>query len=591
MRFIPKLPCLLPGRRAAFALLAFLLFYTASPAHAQRDASDLPRVTRAIALENARIVQEPGRVIEKGTILMRNGRIEAVGENVSIPYDAELISLDSMTVYAAFIDGLSTAGVPEPESEGQLPAVPDPGNPPDDRAGIQPQRDVRVMLSAQEDAIEDLRAAGFGAAHVVPTGRMLPGSGAVILLGGDEAGDMVLRGDASMFVQFQGARGVYPGTPMGIMATFRQLYTEAGRRQMMQEHFDDNPAGGPRPEFDAVHYAFFPVLDGEKPAFVFAEDALEIHRALRLRDALGFSLVLAGLHEGFDAVDALAASRSPLFVTTDLPDKPRWMARIKRDSIDTILAAQTPEARTATFRDIEAERRNLEARQLRSRDEYASVAAKLHEAGVSFGFTTRGTDADDIQANIREMIDRGLPEDAALAALTTDAAANLGVSAVLGTVDAGKIANLVVASGPLFAEETHYPFVFVDGRKYAYEEEEEDGESQDGERRDSLSGTWTFTAYTPDGEQSGETTFERSDDVWHGTITYEDGSATFSLVDIKLDGRSLSFAWNDPNSGRLTVEGSISGDEFEGTFVAGGQSMPVTGVRRSGPESSGRKRK
>ncbi len=561
----------------------FALLFTISPAYAQRNASDIPAVTNAIAIEGVRIVQAPGRVIENGTVLIRNGLIEAVGENVTIPYDAERIAPDSMTVYAAFIDGLSTTGVPKPDAQNDLPPVPDRSNPPDDRAGMQPQLDVRTMLSTDEKSIGALREIGFGAAHVVPNGRMLPGSGAVILHAGDDARSMVLRGDASMYVQFQGARGMYPGTPMAMTAKFRQLFREAQRRRQMQRQFASDPSGRARPEFDEVHYAFFPIIDRDKPVFFYVDDALEIYRALKLQSDLGFSLMLAGLHEGFDAVDELRDADVPLFVTLDLPDKPKWMAKLKRDSIDTILASYTPETRTATFRDTEAERRNLEARQLMSRDDYSGVAAVLHEAGLSFGFTTQGAKAGDIRANIREMIDRGLPEDAALAALTTNAAENLGLSEALGSVEVGKIANLIVADGPVFSEETHYQYVFVDGRKYVYEKKKEKP-GEEAEEGSLLVGTWTFTAHTPDGEQSGETTFTKEGDSYSGTVSYTGPGMVLDITWVEFDGDKLSFSWNDPEQGVMTVEGTISGDTFDGIVITAGEELLVTGVRESTPE-------
>ena len=215
-----------------------------------------------------------------------------------------------------------------------------------------------------------------------------------------------------------------------------------------------------------------------------------------------------------------------------------------------------------------------------SRDEFASVAAKLEAAGVSFGFTTRGAKTKDIRKNIREMIDRGLSEDAALAALTTHAAANLGLSESLGSVDVGKIANLIVADGPLFDANTKYQYVFVDGKKFFYEKSERERETED----DSLAGMWTFTAFTPDGEQSGDVVFEKDGESYTGTITYQDLDVTMELTDISLDGDHLSFSWEDPNSGTMTVEGSISGDEFEGIVIIGEEEMLVIGVKEDSPE-------
>ena len=192
-------------------------------------------MTRAFAIENARIVQAPGRVIERGTVVVRNGLIEAVGTNVDVPYDAERIAGDSLTVYAGFIDGLSHTAMPEPKDDeegnrsfGAPPGVEDPGNPPNDVAGIQPERRAAGLIEAGESSVEAMREIGFTAAHVVPQGGLLPGSGAVVLLTGGEAQAMILQKDASLAAQFEGAPGVYPATPMGIMAKLRNLYRESG---------------------------------------------------------------------------------------------------------------------------------------------------------------------------------------------------------------------------------------------------------------------------------------------------------------------------------------------------------------------------
>jgi hypothetical protein len=464
---------------AACTILFVLALSSNQIAFAQRNAPDIPVVTGAIAIENARIVQAPGRVIDSGTIVIRDGLIVAVGANVSVPYDAERIDGEGKTVYAAFIDGLSNTGVPTPPSGDNLPPVPDRSNPPNDRAGIQPERDVRDLLSSEEKSIAQMRELGFGASHVVPRGQMLPGSGAIILLTGDNANDMVLAGDVSMFAQFIGARGMYPGTPMAIMSKMRQLHREAERRAQLEAQYSTAPSGATRPDFDAVHYAFFPVLERTKPVMYFVDDALEIHRALTLQEDLGFNLVLAGLNEAFDAVDVLAEAGVPMFLTLDLPEKPEWMSELKADSIQYILDNFDPDERTASYRDLEAERRNLEARSLMSRSQYAGVASDLQDAGLAFGFSTMGVDAKDIRGNIQEMIESGLDTDTALAALTINAARLLGLDASLGTIDTGKIANLIVTDGDIFEKDTHYATVFVDGQKYAFEKKESKHEKDD----------------------------------------------------------------------------------------------------------------
>src|ERR1043166_2255472 len=113
-----------------------------------QDEKPVAPVGRSYALTNATIVQAPGRKIGKGTVLMKDGLITAVGTGISIPPEAIVIKADSMYVYAGFIDGLSHTGVTKPKEEKQEKPK-DPGNPPADRAGITPQNDVRNWLRSE----------------------------------------------------------------------------------------------------------------------------------------------------------------------------------------------------------------------------------------------------------------------------------------------------------------------------------------------------------------------------------------------------------------------------------------------------------
>ena len=472
--------------RAELVLCGMLLsiLLAVSPLSGSAQSLDsLSEVTHTTAIQNARIVISPGRTVENSTVLMRDGLITAVGSNVQIPFDAEVIPGDSLTIYAGFIDGLSHAGIPEPKrtptgspfgsapsGQQNQPRV-NRANPPNERAGIQPERSAYELLNTEDKSIAALRKAGFTAAHVVPHGGMLPGKGAIILLAGDRPNDWVLERDVSMFAQLKAATRVYPATPMGVMAKMRQLYRESQRRQQIESLYASNTPGVPRPDFDPVHYSFFPVIDGDLPVFMHANSALDIYRALRLKQDLGYSLMLGGLYEGFESIDILLDADIPLFATLKLPKKPK-AKDAKADSVTTKgpqYPAYDPSLHVTDHTATETERINLEARQQISYNQYLSSAASLYEAGLNFGFMTMDIKPNEIHANIRKMIEYGLPEDVALAALTTNAATALNLSRRMGTVETGKIANLVVTTGPLFEEDTYIKYVFVDGQKFEYQ--------------------------------------------------------------------------------------------------------------------------
>ncbi len=587
----------LAGRLGLVLLFVLLSLLSAPDARAQSDDEEIPLVTHTYAIEGARIVQAPGQVVARGTVVIRDGLITAVGaigEDAPIPFDARRIDGDSLVVYAGFIDGLSHTGVDMPAENEDEEEVENPGDPPYDRAGIQPDRAVRPLLDPSDSRVEQLREAGFAAAHVVPEGDMLPGSGAVILLAGDTPSAMVLKEDASLFMQFESAGGVYPATPMGVIATMRQLYHEAERRRTLEDRYAEAPRGTERPPDDPVHAALFPVLAGRTPLFIQTEDALEIYRALSLHEELGFSYALTGLHQAFDALDALQQTEAPLFLTLALPEEPDDEPEEETAAPDSVPAADsakviTPEPpgtffrrdlRTRTYEDLDEERENLLARRRLSLQQYYETAADLHEAGLTFGFTTAGADPGDLREHLRLMIENGLPEEAALAALTTDAAALLGLSERLGTVEEGKIANLVLTSGPYFDEDTDIRYVFVDGRMFEIEEEAE-GEAGEAEP----AGTWSYSVSSPQGDFDGTLTLTGEPGDLSGAITGPDGEE-IEIENVQLDGADLSFEFDAGQMGAISAEATISGDEMEGTMtLADFGSFPFTATRTSEPEA------
>ena len=295
------------------ALLLVLGSWTTPAVFAQEAA--LPPVTKTYVIQNVNIVTSPGEMIERGAVVVKDGLIRAVGEEVDVPYDAKVIGADSMYLYAGFIDGLSHAGVKEEESNNEgdngnrrrrRPDVDDPGAPPPAMAGIQPGRSVSELLDPSDRDLSALRELGFTAAHIVPEDGMLPGAGALVLLAGEQADAMVLRENTSLFSTLDGARGVYPATIMGVMSKWRELFRRARQRQAHAVLYAKDPSGLARPPHDPVLDAFQPVLEGRRPVFFLSEDVKNIHRIYTLQEELEFPLVLAGVKAGWHVADKIA---------------------------------------------------------------------------------------------------------------------------------------------------------------------------------------------------------------------------------------------------------------------------------------------
>ena len=599
--FLARAAQVLPRRLCAVLPAGVLLAGLAlSPAaHAQND--DLPVVTRTVALTNARVVQAPGDVLEGATIVLRDGLIEAVGANVDVPYDAHRIAGDSLTVYAGFIDGLSHVGVETPDLD-TSEDVDNPDDPPMDRAGIQPGRSVRAMLVPDDGSVGDLREVGFTTAHVVPEGQMLPGTGAVIQLAGQSGDAMILADVSSTFFQHEGAVSswpnvVAPSTPMAVISTMRDLVRETRRRQMMAAAYAQNRQGRQRPPTDPVHDALVPVVEGNRPLAVYVEDPLDLHRTLALRAELDLPMMLTGLSGAFEAVGALQDADLPLFLTLDLPEPP--------DDAEDEAEADTTEAaspdapnspvvdeegtvfasdvRIRSYEDMETEATLLRARRDSVLAQHERTAATLRNAGLSFGFTTKDAKAGDIRANLRTMIERGLSEDDALAALTTTPAAQLGLSDRLGTVETGKIANLVVTDGNYFAEDTSVRYVFVDGQRFEIDTGEAEGEVTGAVA--AVAGTWEYEIESPQGVLSGTLTLEESGGGLEGTMSSPTGEDDADLESVSFDGTTLSFDFDGGQIGTVSVSVDVDGESFDGTVSAGqAGSFPITGTRSETPD-------
>ncbi len=531
-----------------------------------QDEKPLAPVGRTYALTNATIVQAPGRKIEKGTVVMKDGLITAVGVGVAIPAEAIVIKADSMYVYAGFIDGLSHTGVTKPKEE--KPEKPkDPGNPPAERAGITPQVDVRNLLNPNDKSIEELRNLGFTVSQVVPYGNLLPGSGAIVLLGGKSPDDMVLVNRSGLYSELSGAQGVYPNTIMAVMAKWRELYKNASLNKSYAAAYASNSNGITRPVSDRILEAFYPVIDQKIPVLFKSEKVMETQRIFTLKNDLGFPLIIADVKEGWPIVNKIKSYNSKVFLSLDLPEEVK--KEEKKDAKKDTTKAESKKAevkKVKTASDLEKEA--LEKRKKDAIALYTSQALVFNKAGVEFGFSAFSAKTKDIQPNLRRMIASGLSEDAALSALTVTPAKLLGLSDRMGTVDNGKMANLVVSDKPYFNEKAKVRYVFVDGNLYKMEAKE----VKKADAKVVAKGNWNYTTETPQGTGSGKIVINENGGAYTGTITSAATGVPTELRNISVDGNTLSFSYDYSMGGstlKIDVTVKIDGDSFDGTLTAG----------------------
>lgn len=546
-------------------LLSFTVLQTSLLA--QSDPSGKSAVTTTYAITNATVITKPGSEMKDATVVVKNGLIVGVGKNVAIPNDAEVIDASGLYVYASFIDGMSNTGAKRPENlkRPQNLFTPDP---PNDYAGITPENSVMGQLDIKSNTIGNMRKVGFGISHSVPYGRMLPGSGSLILLNdADHIDDIILARDAALYAQFVGAPGAYPGNILGIMAKWRNLYRNAENHKNHTELYAQNPAGLERPTSDRVSLAFHPVIGQSKAVMFDVSSMLDVRRAMRLQNDLGFSLMLSGVKQAWGVIDELKASGTPLFLSLDLPDKPK-------DGKDD---------------DKSDEVKALEARRMEFYNTHVGQAAALKAAGVNFGFSARGASANKIKANVMTLIENGLSESDALAALTTNPASMLGIDKVTGSVETGKMANLLVSTAPYFTKDSQIKMMFVDGTKHVYEIKEKkkkkEGEATEeaapaATGNDPLVGTWSYELVTPGEPQGGKMIIKKEGGTYSGVLTSDDGTPDNDMNNMSFRDGEFAFDFDIEAGGQsvnVVVVGNINGTEYDATATVsvGGQNIEL----------------
>lgn len=529
---------------------------------AQSDPTGESAVTRTYALTNATVITKPGTELKETTVVIKDGLIQSVGKNVSIPANAQVIDASKLYVYAAFIDGMSNTGAKRPENPERPQNLFTP-DPPNSYAGITPENSVVEQLDVTNSSISSLRDAGFAISNAVPYGRMLPGSSSLILLkNADHPDNIILKKDVALFAQWVGAPGAYPGNILGMMAKWRNLYRNAEQDKRHMELYAQNPAGLPRPENDRVSQAFYPIINKQKPVIFNVDGILDVRRAMRLQKDLGFPLIVAGVEQAWELTEEFKNSGTQVFLSLDVPDEPK------------------PGKEDDKSEDL----KSMEDRKMEFYKIHVGQAGKLAEGGINFGFAVGNVRANSILKNVKTYIDNGLSEDAALAALTTNAASILGISNITGSVEQGKIANVLVSTAPIFSKDAQVKMMFVDGDKFEYEiKEKKEGAKADAApsaaaSSDPIVGTWTYALETPQVEQGGKMIIRKENGTYSGILTSTDGSPDNDMNNISFRDGQLSFDFAFyvvETSVEIVVTGTVNGKTYDAvaSVSAAGQSF------------------
>jgi len=432
------------------------------------------------ALTNVRIVTAPGKVIERGTVVTHDGRIAAVGAQVNIPAGAVRMDLAGHTVYPGLIDAATSIGLPNPNrvvaapnantgapagggrggrgaapggGRGSIPTA-GRGNEPPPPPVIEPQIDASAEAADQfaptEDELKSFRAGGVTTVGLVFSGGLFPGRVGAALTGTRPGSRLPLRASIGQEVAFGSLRNAYPATGIGAVAFIRQAYLDAEYENRVDKAMKaGNPAA--RPSSDGFRRALMPAAANDMPSWFVALEEREITRVAEIAKEMTIKApVVVGAQEGWRSIPTLKAANATAVVSL------LWPAPDSTTGYNFLLYG---DGKTGKLTPAEEAALNGQIK---------GNAAALVKAGVpvalaSFGGASGTTFLD----RVRSSIEAGLSPDDALRAVTVTPATLLGINTLVGTIDVGKLANLVVVNGnDLFASGTPIKHVFVEGRLY-----------------------------------------------------------------------------------------------------------------------------
>ncbi len=416
----------------------FLLFMCADAAYAQRGPVNgmRPADLRTHAITDAKVVVAPGEVLERATIIIRDGLIVAIGEDIELPSEAWVWPGEGLTVYPGLIDAavMIRAAVNNPTGAGAHW-----------NSRVQSQLNMLDQPVPPASVRRDLRNLGFTAAGVYPDQGVFRGSGVVLALAEDDEHVFAYRERAAMAVAFEwGGRragGGYPGSLMGAIALVRQTLLDAQWHAEARRVYENNSRSYEPPMRADALVALRDVVAGEQAVLFDVGDELNALRAGEIGREFELDMMLLGNGLEFRRLDPIVAMNMPIIVSLNYPDRP---------NVSTI---------------AQAERTSL--REMQTWEQAPTNARRLVDAGATVALTTHRLDRRrEFPAALRNAIKHGLSEDDALAALTTTPAKLLGIDHIAGTIETGKLANLVVVDGNLFDADGKIRDTWIGGRRH-----------------------------------------------------------------------------------------------------------------------------
>ncbi len=389
-------------------------------------APPLPVQAQAIAITGATIYPVSGAAIQNGTVVVRDGKIVAVGANVAVPADAQRIDAAGKVVTPGFIDASTRLGLVEIGAERSTRDVSARGN-----------NEVAASFRAWDGLNSEsvfwapTRNEGITSVVVAPEGGLVAGQAAVVDIVAGRAAQMLRRAPVAMVAQIEDAAQGGTSARGELVGKLRTLLEDVKFYERHRADYDravSRQLSVSRPDLEAM----IPVIEGKLPLAIVADRVDDIEGALRLAKEFNLKIMIVGGAEAWLAAGDLAAARVPVIAGA-------------MNNIPT--SYQT----------------------LNQRQENVGILAK---AGVPVAIIGNNNDGDEELFNVRNVkyeagnaVSYGMDHDAALRAVTLTPAELFGVADRIGSLQPGRDANLVVWSGDPFEFSTRVEHVLIHGQE------------------------------------------------------------------------------------------------------------------------------
>jgi imidazolonepropionase-like amidohydrolase len=387
---------------------------------------------RDTVIKNTTIMPVSAPAIEHGSLLIRDGKIAAMGQTIEIPAGAEVVDGSGLFLYPGIIDAFSQYGL------GEIGAV-SSSNDSAEMGRENPELKVSWVINPHSVHIGVGRVNGTTTALVAPGGNVIPGQAALIKMTGWTVDEMVFKDDAVMLINFpvspryrgEGGGGQQTETKMDVTAKLVEKikdYLKAAREYHRLKELAGKDPTVAMPVMNLKFEAMAPVLQGITPVIITVEKAKDIEHAIRFAKEEKLRVIFRGCSQGYQVADKIKSAGIPVI-------------------IDSLYQGPTEpeEGYDAPFLN----------------------AGVLSKAGVTLCFSS-GTDASsgkDITYHAARSVAYGLDHEAAIRSLTLDAARVLGIDKRVGSIEVGKDADFFLTTGDPLDIRSEVRALFIDGRR------------------------------------------------------------------------------------------------------------------------------